>query len=167
MLVHTRIFCGALFATTLVVGGCSTADEAPAENNDAAASVTINNQWAKAADNGMTAVFGTLTNTGSDDVRIVSASSPAAERVELHEVATDPTAASVMREKAGGFVLRAGGGLELAPGGDHLMLMGIESALMPGSDVDVTVVFDDDSTLPFAAQVRDFAGADEGYRSVG
>lgn len=149
----------ALVAWTAV--GCTSPaghDETPM-----AESVTIGEQWASSADMGMTSVFGTFTNSGHHDARIVSALSPAADRVELHEVTTDGAGAKTMRPKAGGVSIPAGGTHDLVPGGDHLMLMDLVAPLPPGADVTLTVEFEDGSTLPFTAQVRDFAGAGEEY----
>jgi copper(I)-binding protein len=148
---------------TLMIGaallvGCAS----PSEPRSEADSVTVHDTWVKAADHGMTAAFGTLTNTGGTQVRIVSASTPAAANVELHEVVSDD-GAMTMRPKAGGFVIPAGGDAELRPGGDHIMLMDLTGPLDPGADVDIVVTFDDGSTLPITAQVRDFPGADENY----
>lgn len=129
-----------------------------------ATTVSINDQWASAADAGMTSVFGTFANSGHHDARIVSATSPVAGSVELHEVVPDATGSKTMRPKEGGFAIPAGGTHDLAPGGDHLMLMDLTAPLQPGADVAVTVVFEDGSTLPVTAQVRDFAGGNEDYQ---
>lgn len=130
-----------------------------------ASRVTVEDQWARAADTGMTAVFGTFTNTGGAEVHIVGAESPSAARVEIHEIARSGDGANTMRPKAGGITIAPGRSHELAPGGDHLMLMDLAGPLRPGTDVEVTVAFGDGSTLPVTAQVRDFAGADEEYSS--
>lgn len=131
-----------------------------------AEAVTIAEQWASSADMGITAVFGTFTNTGDHEARIVRGSSPAAGRVEVHEVAADGTGAKTMRPKAGGVVIPAGGTYDLVPGGDHLMLMDLAAPLAPGADVTLTIEFEDGSTLPFTAQVRDFVGANEQYHAA-
>jgi copper(I)-binding protein len=131
-----------------------------------AETVTVAEQWASAADMGMAAVFGTFTNTGHHEARIVAGSSPAAGRVEVHEVTSDGTGAKTMRPKAGGVPIPAGGTHDLVPGGDHLMLMDLVAPLAPGADVTVTVEFEDGSTLPVTAQVRDFAGAGEQYHAA-
>lgn len=151
----------ALAAVALVVSSCTSQmhDEPPM-----AETVTIADQWASAADAGMAAVFGTFTNTGHHDAHIVSGDSSVAGSVELHEVKPDATGAKTMRPKDDGFVVPAGGTRDLVPGGDHLMLMDLREPLHPGADVVVTVVFEDGSTLPITAQVRDFAGADEHYQ---
>ncbi|KUI18615.1 hypothetical protein AU193_18480 [Mycobacterium sp. GA-1285] len=103
-----------------------------------------------------------LTNAGHHDARIVAARSDVAGRVEVHEVAAD-AGTRTMRPKEGGLVIPAGGSHALAPGGDHLMLMDLKEPLLTGSEVTLTVEFDDGSTLPVTAQVRDFAGANEDY----
>jgi copper(I)-binding protein len=41
--------------------------------------------------------------------------------------------------------------------------MNLTEPLLPGAEVTLTVEFEDGSTLPVTAQVRDFAGADEVY----
>lgn len=149
-------------AWTLLVGlllaGCSGHSE-PASD---AAAVHIRDAWVKAADGGMTAAFALLTNDGDREVRITSASTPAAARVELHEVVRSG-GAQTMRPKTGGFVLAAHSDTELTPGGDHLMLMDLTGPVTPGSDVEITATFGDGSTLPVTAQVREFPGADEHY----
>lgn len=130
-----------------------------------ASHVGVEDAWAKAADSGMTAVFGTLTNSGGANVHIVGAESPAAARVEIHETTRGKDGTSTMRPKADGIAIAPGNSHELVPGGDHLMLMDLTGPLRPGTDVEVTVAFEDGSTLPVTAQIRDFAGADEEYPS--
>ncbi|CAA0131593.1 Uncharacterised protein [Mycolicibacterium vanbaalenii] len=129
-----------------------------------ASSVTITDQWANASDEEMAAVFGTITNDGQQDVRIVSGDSPLAGRVEVHEVVSDSAGTKTMRPKADGVVVPAGGTHDLVPGGDHLMLMDLKEPLQPGADVALDVVFEDGSTLPVTVQIRDFPGADEDYQ---
>lgn len=144
--------------------GCGTSDK---QRDDAAKTVTVSDQWVKAADSGMTGLFGTFKNSGSHEARIVSATSPVAGKVELHEVVAQPGGASTMRPKEGGFVIPAEGSHTLAPGADHVMLMDLKQPLAVGSDVDVTVQFEDGSSLPFTAQVREFRGAVENYQPGG
>ncbi len=148
---------GAVIVALLATGCTSPTDE------PMAAEVSIHDQWASAGDGQMAAVFGTLVNDGPREARIVSGSSPAAGMVEVHEVA-GATGAKTMRPKAGGLVLPAGGSHDLVPGGDHLMLMDLTAPLSAGADIEVTLRFEDGSTLPVTVQVRDFAGAGENYQ---
>lgn len=153
---------GLIAATS--AAGCANSDQ---HHDEAAKTVTVSDQWAKSADSGMTAVFGTFKNSGQHPARLVSATSPAAGEVELHEVVAEPGGSSMMRPKDGGFVIPAEGSHALVPGGDHLMLMDLKQPLTVGSDVTITVKFEDGSSLPFTAQVRDFRGAGEDYQPGG
>ncbi|WP_193043743.1 copper chaperone PCu(A)C [Mycolicibacterium baixiangningiae] len=142
----------------VLLAGCSGSTQ-PATD---AAAVRVEDAWVKAADDGMTAAFAQLTNDADREVRISSAATRAAARIELHEVVRDG-GAQTMRPKDGGIVLPAHSDTQLAPGGDHLMLMDLTAPLMPGSDIEITAKFADGSTLPITAQVREFPGADEHY----
>jgi copper(I)-binding protein len=157
-------------AVSLLVGSlvsCSKTDTASTENRDQGSSVvTVADQWVKAAPSGMTAVFGTLKNSGAKEVTVVSASSPVAGEVELHEVVGQP-GSTTMRPKDDGFAIPGGGSHVLAPGGDHIMLMDLKGPLQAGAEVEVTLSFNDGSSLPFSAQVRDFEGAAENYQPGG
>jgi copper(I)-binding protein len=144
--------------TAVVLAGCSGGGGPATE----AAAVHVHDAWVKAADGGMTAAFAQLTNDSDREVRIAAATTPAAVRVELHEVVRDG-GAQTMQPKQGGIVLPARTDTRLVPGGDHLMLMDLTAPLTPGSDIEITATFGDGSTLPITAQVREFPGADEHY----
>lgn len=152
----------ALAAATLISSGCTSSTGHQEESM--ASTVTIKDQWASSADMEMAAVFGTLTNTGHHEARIVAGESPMAGRVEIHEVTPNAAGTNVMQPKEGGIALPADGTHDLVPGGDHIMLMDLTEPLKPGADVDFTVIFEDGSTLPATAQIRDFAGAGEDYQ---
>ncbi|MBP1327582.1 copper(I)-binding protein [Leucobacter exalbidus] len=130
-----------------------------ATNPDGA--VTLDGGWAKAAD-GMSGVFGTLHNAGDTDLTLVSATSSVADIVELHESITSGSS-TTMREVEGGFSVPAGGSFELAPGGNHIMLMELQAPLLAGDEVPVTLTFDDGSTLDATVLAKDFGGAQENY----
>ncbi|MFI6048437.1 copper chaperone PCu(A)C [Nocardia sp. NPDC051321] len=158
----TRILRGAAVsvAVPLLLVACSSNDKTETR---AADSVTIKDQWVKAADGDMSAAFGELSNAGDKARTVVSAASPASSRVELHEVVADASGTKTMRPKAGGFVIPAHGKAELRPGGDHIMFMGLTGPLRTGTETPVTLTFDDGSTTTFTAQVRDFSGNQENY----
>lgn len=134
----------------------------PSVSVAAASAVTVVDGWVKAADDGMTAAFGILENSAGDDATLVSATTAAAAMVELHEVVM-VDGSMVMQPKEGGIVIPAGGSHELAPGGDHIMLMGVGTALQPGDEITVTLTFSDGSTLDQVFTVKEFTGADEQY----
>jgi copper(I)-binding protein len=140
-------------AIALTLAACSNGTA-----SDDASSLTITDTWVKAADEGMTAAFGTIENSSERDITITGASSEAATAVELHEVVDD-----VMRQIDGGFTVPAGGSLMLEPGGYHLMFMGIPAPIAAGDDVTVTLTLSDGSALDLMAVAKDFAGANEDY----
>lgn len=155
----------ALLIAAPLLSGCTTAS-APAEEVATAAEatqqgVTLVDGWAKAGE-GMTGVFGTLTNPGGTDLVITGAESTAAGMVELHEVTAD----GVMQKIQGDVVIPAGGTLELMPGGNHIMLMQMPAPLLAGEDIEVALTFDDGSSVTVTALVKEFSGANESYSDM-
>ncbi|WEK62139.1 MAG: copper chaperone PCu(A)C [Candidatus Microbacterium colombiense] len=156
----------ALVAVSLLaLTGCATTGAAPESDVPAGESITIDDSWVKSADDGMSAAFGTLVNSGSDDITVVSADTEASSMVELHETVENESGEMVMREIEGGFVIPAGGEFALEPGANHIMLMGLTHPLQAGDEVTVTLTFSDDSTYEFTAPVKDYSGANENYES--
>ncbi|WP_054813799.1 copper chaperone PCu(A)C [Nocardia arizonensis] len=149
-----------LAAVAFLPLACSSDNAATTRGSDA---VTITDQWVKAADGDMSAAFGRLANSGDTPVTVVSATSPASARIELHEVVAAADGTKKMRPKDGGFVVPAHGSLTLAPGADHIMFMGLNGPLRTGSETAITLTFGDGSSASFTARVRDFAGNQEQY----
>lgn len=79
--------------------------------------------------------------TSAQGGRLVSASSPVAGVVEIHEMAMS---GDVMRMRAlpNGLDLPAGKAVELKPGGFHIMLMDLKQQLKDGDRVPVTLVIE-------------------------
>jgi copper(I)-binding protein len=156
-----------LAAVALALAGCGTTAGASSDTEGAAEpagqNVTLSDGWVKAADSGMSAAFGELTNAGPDDVTVVSATTEASSMLELHETVENESGEMIMREIEGGFVIPAGDTLTLAPGGSHIMLMDLTDPLEAGEEVTFTLTFADDSTFEFTAPVKDYSGANENY----
>lgn len=83
----------------------------------------------------------TIVNPGSKADRLISVSSPAAGRVELHEMAME---GEVMRMRVlkEGLAIAAGETIALAPGGKHLMFFGVAEPFEEGASVAVTLTFE-------------------------
>jgi copper(I)-binding protein len=107
----------------------------------ALAQVTIENAWARATPPGAKIAAGYLTirNAGAAD-KLISASSPAAEKVEPHITVKDGDV-SRMREVKG-YAVPAKGTVELTPGGSHLMLVNIKAPLKEGDKVPLVLRFE-------------------------
>jgi hypothetical protein len=104
-----------------------------------AGGVEVTGAWARAtpghAANG--AAYLTLRSPTGD--RLVSASTPAAKKAELH---TTEMAGMVMRMRPlQGLALPAGKTVTLKPGGPHLMLMGLKAPLHAGETFPLTLEF--------------------------
>lgn len=140
-------------------GGAGTGD------GGTSAPLTVTDPWLKATEDGdhMTGAFGTITNAGGEDVHIVAATSDVTHRTELHEMVSGTAGTPIMAEAPDGFVVPAGGEFVLEPGGNHLMLMELETVIEPGEFVEFTLELDGGATLTFEAEARTYAGANEHY----
>lgn len=148
--------------TTGTTTGAASPAAAQTPASAAAAPLSISDPWVKTARSGMSAAFATLVNTTGAAVTVVAASTPVSPSVELHEVVGDG-GTTTMRRKQGGFVIPAGGWHVLQPGGDHIMLMDVRTAVEPGAEVPFTLTLKDGRTVSFTAVAKDFAGANESY----
>jgi copper(I)-binding protein len=82
--------------------------------------------------------FMKIENKGIAD-QLLSASSPAAGEVQLHEMAMEGSVMKMRQVKD--IPVPAGGSVELKPGGLHLMLMNIKAPLAAGESVLVKLKF--------------------------
>jgi copper(I)-binding protein len=106
-----------------------------------AGALVIERPWSRAAGANATGVgFLTIRNTGAAPDRLLSASSPLARRVELHTMTMD---AAVMRMRpVENIPVPAGDTVQLAPGGLHIMLIGLTQPLAQGGRAPLTLRFE-------------------------
>lgn len=144
--------------------GSADADGQTADEEQAAEGpLKVVDSWTKATESGMTGSFATLENTSDEDVHVTGVHSELSPVVELHTMVDDGSGQTVMQEAPDGFTVKAGGSHELAPGGDHVMFMDLQSPLAPGDTVDYVLELEDGTEIPVTSEVRDFAGANESY----
>ncbi|MCF7202406.1 copper chaperone PCu(A)C [Pseudomonas oligotrophica] len=129
------------------------------------ASLVVSQAWSRAmppsAPNG--AVYFQLQNQGSEADRLLSAQTPRAERAELH---THKQVGEVMRMmQVEAVEIPAGGRVEFAPGGYHLMLFGLKQPLKAGERFPVTLTFDKAGEQTVEVSIQDDAptGAVHGH----
>lgn len=92
-----------------------------------------------------------IKNRGGAD-RLLRVESNIAQAVELHESMMEN---DIMTMRPVSFIeIPAGGEVELKPGGLHIMLIGLNEALMPGAKVQLTLVFEKAGNLTVEAEVR-------------
>jgi copper(I)-binding protein len=125
----------------------------------AQAQITVQEAWARATPPGakIAAGYMTVRNAGAAD-KLVSASSPAAERVETHVTLREGDI-SRMREVKG-YEVPARGALELKPGGAHLMLVNIKAPLKVGMTVPLTLRFEKAGEIKTQLEVRPLTGGE-------
>jgi copper(I)-binding protein len=88
------------------------------------------------------AIFLEITNHSDTDERLLGATSDAADKVELHSSAMDASGVMQMNAMPEGAPIAALGGLSLARGGNHIMLMGLTRDLKDGDTISVTLNFE-------------------------
>ncbi|KAB7646345.1 hypothetical protein GGQ62_002927 [Polymorphobacter fuscus] len=104
------------------------------------AGLTLAKPWTRATAGKVGAGFVAITNAGTSPDRLLSATSPAANKVEIHTMTMDGGIMR-MRPLPDGIAVPAGGTTSLAPGGNHLMLIGLKAPLVEGTLVPLTLNF--------------------------
>ena len=109
--------------------------------------------WSRAAGQGGTgAGYLTIRNAGAAPDRLLSATTPAAGRVELHSHVRD---GDVLRMRPVTAIdLPAGQAVSLQPGGLHLMLIGLTQPLRQGETVPVTLTFERAGTVQASLAIQ-------------
>ncbi len=98
------------------------------------------------------AVFMTLMNHSDATRTVVSATTPAAGKVELHDVIKE---GEVMKmRQVSDIQIPAHGTTELKPGSLHVMLFDLKRQLADGEHIMVTVTFKNGETQTFKAPVK-------------
>ena len=106
------------------------------------AEIEIEDPYARASNPMAGAAFMVIRNTGEADDRLLSVSSEAAKRVELHTHSESDNGIMKMHHVEEGFPIPAGGAYPLERGGDHVMFMGLTEPFEAGDTVSVTLHFE-------------------------
>lgn len=104
------------------------------------ADVQFHSGWARLLPPGVTTTAGYLELSVSEADRLLSASSPVAGMVEIHQTEMQDGLMSMSEVDA--IDLQAGEKLVMAPGGYHLMIMGLQKPLQAGAVLPVELVFE-------------------------
>ncbi|MGF1473967.1 MAG: copper chaperone PCu(A)C [Geminicoccaceae bacterium] len=149
---------GALTALTLIP---------PSSQAGEAGDLTIQDPWARETTANAQAggAYFTIENSGSDPDRLTGAEAGIAERVELHtHEITDGVARMVSID-----VIDVPGGdqVELAPGGLHIMLIGLNDPLVEGETFPLSLVFERAGTVEIEVAVKDIGHQGSGGHGSG
>lgn len=124
------------------------ADEAPAGG------IHVSAVWARATPpvSSVGAAYLSLANHGVEEDRLIGASSPVAGRVALHAHAVD--AGMMTMRPVDSVALRAGETVTFAPGGNHIMLLGLKHPLRAGDRFPLTLELERGGSLRVEVRVR-------------
>ena len=132
-----------------MLAACNSGDRAP---EPGAPTVTIADALCRPTPRGrqMTGCYMTLTASGAD--RLVSVESPDANIVQIHESRMESNM-MMMQQLRDGLPLAAGQTTVLAPGGNHLMLLGVKEPLVAGDTVALKLIFEAAAPVEVTATV--------------
>jgi periplasmic copper chaperone A len=131
-----RTLC-AMVAVGVLINGSVRANEI------AAGDLVISQAWTRATPGGakVAGAYMTIANKGTTPDRLIGASADFAEKAQLHEMTTKD-GVMTMRPVDDGLVIDPGKTVKLAPGGYHLMLVGLKWPLRQGEKVAITLEFE-------------------------
>ena len=137
-----RIFLAALLTGFLAAAAPCMAGDTPKPAYTIGA-LTLTAPWIRATPKGADVAGGyvSITNTGAAADRLVSGATPAARKLELHEMAS-ANGVMQMRELTQGLEIKPGETVEFKPGGLHIMLTGLGAPVKQGDKIKATLVFE-------------------------
>src|SRR3954465_4047815 len=108
-----------------------------------AGDLVITQAWSRATPGGAKVGGGYLTieNKGSAPDRLIGGSADVADKVQVHEMATN-NGVMTMRPLDKGLTIEPGKTVKLAPGGYHLMMFDLKGPLKQGEQVPVVLEFE-------------------------
>jgi copper(I)-binding protein len=131
--------------SNLLIGLLALAGLASCGGPAAGPKIEVEGAWARPSPQmaGAGAAYMVLKNKGNEADRLLSAETPMAEAVELHESFMDENDVMKMRPLEGGAIeVPAGGQAELKPGGMHIMLINLAEPLKTGTTIPLTLSFE-------------------------
>lgn len=119
-------------------------------------SICIDSPWAfNSLGKNVGAVFMVISARENFSDRLVSANSPQANRVEIHDILNENGTMMMRRAEAQTLEFGADSPLILEPHGLHVMLMGLESPLTPQSDLNLRLEFERSGIIELEVDVRE------------
>lgn len=116
-------------------------------------SIQIVSPWARATAGSASAggAFMTIVNKGTSPDRLIAAASPMANMAELHETKNENGVMTMSPVPV--LEIPAGGKATLAPGGYHVMLMGLKAPLKEGQSFPLTLTFERAGTIEVEVKI--------------
>lgn len=116
--------------------------------------VVVKDPWARPGiSGGNSGVFFSVDNSSSDVDKLLRATSDVADAVELHQTTMED---GVMKMTPQKFVeIPAGSTVDFAPGGLHVMLIGLVDDLAVGDTFQITLEFDKHAPIQLVVTVSE------------
>ncbi|MDR3499680.1 MAG: copper chaperone PCu(A)C [Parvibaculum sp.] len=115
-------------------------------------SLDIQHPWARPSAAKTGAAYFVITNHGASEDALVGVETGASEKAQIHEMTMD---GAIMRMRAiARLVLPAGGTVSVAPGGVHVMLIGLKGPLKDGASFPMTLVFEKAGRIEVTVEVQ-------------
>jgi copper(I)-binding protein len=132
----------ATLATTALTAALLAAPALAGDREYKLGAIEIEHPWARATVDSMPngAAFLEIKNEAHQGDRLLSASAPVAAAVELHTHLHENGV--MMMRKVDGIDLPADGKIKMAPGGLHIMLLGLKEPLKQGASFPLTLTFE-------------------------
>jgi copper(I)-binding protein len=110
----------------------------------AAHDIAVKQAWSRATPKGAKVAGGYLAieNRSIQPDRLLSASSSAAAKVEIHQIALLQDGIMTMRSLDDGLTIPSDATVTLAPGGDHIMFVGLNAPFEEGQHIPVSLNFE-------------------------
>jgi copper(I)-binding protein len=143
-------------ATSAVI--CGLAGLAWAEPMATVGTIAVHDAWVRASlgQTGTSAAYMTLEASGDQGDRLVAAATPAAAGAELHTHVVEEGVAR-MRPVAG-IEIAPGAPTVLAPGGVHIMLVGLRDRLVEGDTLSLSLTFEHAGSIELEVPIRGMGG---------
>ena len=154
-IIIRRLVCAALLS-------CLLAPSARAEEIN----IVVKQAWIRATPGGSRVAGGyfAIENRGPVVDKLLSASTAAARKIEIHEMAvTDGV--MTMRPVEGGLPIETGATVKFAPGGLHLMMVGLSAPLTRGDKVPVRLTFEKAGDIAVTFDVQAMGASAPGPQS--
>ncbi|WP_425409382.1 copper chaperone PCu(A)C [Hyphococcus sp.] len=148
------------FSVLAVLGAAGCANEA--QSDCAGDGVVVSDAWTRATTPAqkMSAAYVQLCNGADVADKLVSVTFDGADAAELHTTRMNEAGVASMAPLTDGLPLPSGEAVSMAPGGAHIMLIGLSNAFEDGDDPSLTLNFENAPPQTIIFEVRADAGED-------
>lgn len=129
-----------------------------------AGSVTVTEAWARTSVSANGVAYATIRNDGAATDELVGASTPLADHADLHITKEEGGIMKMRSVKS--IAIPARGTVTLAPGGFHIMLMGLRKPLREGERIPLVLTFRKAGTIDVEATVAKAGATAAGHGAM-